>query len=225
MARLETLWSWRARRRGALPHYLLPGHYWIRNGGHWNAARKLSGPSADDGRTSWALLKIELMATVRRNRSGVASVGKPLGGTVLLDTTSLWSPAEGQLRAVVAYYAEFLAHPPRVAPRILPQSAVDRLRLPGSPLPRQDHLVKAARRRGFLGDRTDLLTWMISSGHITPSIARHEASLLGGLKAIVPPIPYRPLTGTSGSERVGSALAVHLGAANAMLLRAWRIEL
>lgn len=149
------------------PSYVEPGSYWIRNGRHWDARRACFGPSMGDDRTSWVLLQVEQQDPLGRGfRAPTADRPAVDGSTVMvLGDAESWTLSEAQIRSASLYFGEFLSWPPRVAPRILTEPAAERAGLEGGS--RLDHLVQSARRRGFNGDRNDLLAWLVSNKYLT----------------------------------------------------------
>lgn len=176
------------------PRYLERGAYWVRNGRHWDPRHARFGTPLGDDRSSWALIQVDIHDPLARLLPSPTGEDRARdGGTVqVLVAPEEWDLSESQIRSVLVFYSEFLAWPPRVAPRLLTETAAERAVQGAGGLSRLDHLVASAKRRGFTGDRTDLLAWLVSIHHITPAIVGHATRDPAIADLLSPVCGYRP---------------------------------
>lgn len=176
------------------PRSLDQGASWIRNGRHWDARRARFGSPMGDDRTSWALVEVDHPDPLARLLPPPGDDAlAPQGRTVqVLGVPEEWDLSEAQLRSVLVYYSEFLSWPPRVTPRVLTEPAAERNMQGVGGLSRLDHLLTSARRRGFEGDRNDLLSWLVSHRQVTPAILNHAAKMFTLENLLFPIREYRP---------------------------------
>lgn len=185
-------------RQGAAPlqpRFLERGAYWVRNGRHWDAHHARFGTPLGDDRSSWALIQVEVhdpLATLLPPIAAAEDTARKGATVQVLVAPAEWDLSEFQIRSVLVFYSEFLSWPPRVAPRLLTEPAAERAVQGTGGLSRLDHLVSSAKRRGFTGDRTDLLAWLVAFHHITPAMVGHATRdpALAGL--LFPVMAYRP---------------------------------
>lgn len=196
---LGTAAEWSVPPRGdeaeLQPRYLGRGSFWVRNGRHWDARYARFGTPLGDDRTSWALIQVDDHDPLARLLLPRASEDAACDGSTIqvLDAPEEWDLTESQIRSALVYYSEFLAWPPRVTPHVLTEPEAESASQGLGGMSRLDHMVRSAKLRGFPGDRTDLLTWLVSNKLVTPAIIGPSTrdAALGEL--LFPVHGYRPL--------------------------------
>ncbi len=169
--------------------YLTSGWHWVRNGRPWDSAGRRYGTLRGDDRSSWLLLEVVDAAPA------VSVPADTWTGTATFGQTGRpreWQLNDPQYRAVLVYFATYLGWPPAIAPEIPSDTTAERLAQGVGEVSRIDHLVDSASRRGFPGNRTDLLSWLIAEGHVNPREVALRASAYGLTHLLLPAYPYRP---------------------------------